>query len=120
VGEALRHACLVYEEPAWTQHARYLTQCRTSPIHGVADVVAGAEIDDEIEASPLEREVADVALDERRVRARVAHPFARFGQQVAIDVQPDQLDGLEAVIEDGQRYAASTPDLEHPRPAREP
>ena len=120
MGEALRHACLVYEEPAWTEHARYLTQCRTSPIHGVADVVAGAEIDDEIEASHLEREVADVTLDERRVRARVAHPFPRFGQQVGVDVEPDQLDRLQAVVEHGQRHAASTPDLEHPRPAREP
>jgi hypothetical protein len=57
----------------------------------------------------------------RRVRpdARVAHPLPRFGQQGAVDVEPDQLDGLEAVVEHGQRDTASAADLEHLRAARQ-
>ena len=74
---------------------------------------------DEVESPHLEGQVAYVALDERRVGARVAHPLPRFGQQGAVDVEPDQLDGLQAVVEHRQRDTASAADLEHLRAARQ-
>ena len=53
--EMLRHRRLVHEETARSQDARDLAKRGARAFDAPADVVAGAEIDDEIDARRLER-----------------------------------------------------------------
>src|SRR4249919_2226847 len=60
VSEALRYASLVHEETAWPEYTRHLAQRRSPPVQRVAHVIAGPEIDDEVEPPHLEGDVAHV------------------------------------------------------------
>jgi hypothetical protein len=89
----LRHRRLVDEQPAGAQDACDLPQRHPRTGGPAAHVIAGSEVDDEIEAGVLEREVTNVTLEHGHVQPAGAHSLLRDRDQQRVDVDPDELHG---------------------------
>ncbi len=86
---------------------------------GTRDVVAGSEVDGEIEGPVRERQLADVGADELCLDAAGVEPSPRFEQDSGIDVDSGQLSRLAQLGERDQRDPPAAPELEDPRAARD-
>ena len=114
VGEELARDRLADEEPTGTQHPGDLGQ--GTP--GARDVVARAEIDDQVEFVILEREVTDVT--KAKLHSRSTRPKSGLGlpQKDRVNVEPDQSPGLEPVSDDREGDPLATTNLKGLRASR--
>jgi hypothetical protein len=83
-----------------------------------AHVIAGAEIDHEIELAVVERKCACVGLDDGGADMRAYDSLSREVDQLGIDIHGGQCRGLKARRKYRQRDAATTAYLEHPLTSR--
>src|SRR3954468_17376749 len=99
--EILREARLVHEQSTDAKDARDLVQRGDPSREPAADVIAGAEVDDEVEAAAGEWEIATVAHLERGARAGAANPLVRGVDEHGVDVDPRELRGPQSLGEHG-------------------
>lgn len=107
VGEELARERLVDEEPAGVEHAADLGE----GLLGMRNVVAGAEVDDEIECAIRIREVAHVAEREVDVEASNAAARPRFANAIWVDIDACKPRRLQVVQERQERDSSATPNL---------
>jgi hypothetical protein len=115
VGKQLAQLRLRGEDPARDQGPRYLPECLVGPIY----VVAGAEVDDQVELAIGEGKLPGISQDQLGVGTGLAEPAARVIKQRSVDVQADQPGRCQIAVEHWQRIPATTAELEHPATGRE-
>ena len=110
--EVLRERRLVNEASPRPQHAGDLAERVGGAGPATADMVAGAEVDDEIEGRVFEGERPEVALEHGRADAERAHTVPGDRGERGVEIHPDQRRGREPLREDGEGDAATAPHLE--------
>jgi hypothetical protein len=100
----LRDRRFVDEQAARAEHSLDPAQSRIS----IGDVVASAEIHNQVKGVLHEWETAYVAVDERRCR----RGYPGLDEQVHVDVEPSQRPRTEELGERFERDPAAAADLE--------
>jgi hypothetical protein len=114
VREELAEGRFVDEEPAGGQNALDLAQ----RVGGAGDVVARAEVDNDVKRVIIEGERADIA-DQQLGGARTRGEMdAGPGDEASVNIDADQPRGLAHPGEDGQGDAAAAADFENTAPMR--
>ena len=104
MSEQLGERRLAHEQPARRQDPLDLGQrCL-----GVGDVVARAEIDDDVHGAVLEWQGADVAEAQLRIDTTLGEPRPSVLEQFAVDVEPGQGCRLTVAGERDQPGTASS------------
>jgi hypothetical protein len=119
VREVLRDRCLVHEQPAMPQHARDFPQRSPCAGRSSADVIAGAEVDHEIEARGFERQVANIREVHVRRHAERTHVSRRRRDECGVDIHADERRRRQLFGEHRERDPSSAPDLQHPAATRQ-
>ena len=80
---------------------------------GTGDVIAGTEIDDQIERGVGKRHASHVAGHQLGGDTGLGQTRFRFLEEAGLGVEPDQPGRPEHPTQDRQRHPAATTDLEH-------
>jgi len=111
--EVLRDTRLMDEQSVRAKHPRDLAKRGELSSFPAADVIARSEVDHEIEAVIVEREIADVSHVKRYASLRATDTPLRGANQRRIDVDSRELDWLEALAQHPKRDAAPASDFQH-------
>ena len=117
--ETLCDACLVYESTADPQHACDLVQRGEPAGVTTAHVIAGPEIDHEIEVSAGERKIAHVRDLQHRADSSAFNARSRMLDQLRIHIHAGELGGGESLGEHRERDASSAAHLQHSAASRQ-
>jgi hypothetical protein len=110
--QMLRNGSLVDEVTTHSQHTRDLPE-RCSSAGGTSTyVVAGAEVDDEVEAPIVERKIAHVALEHRRRQPHGAQAQLCNRNEGGIDVHTHEISRPQPLSEHWKRDPAPASHLE--------
>lgn len=112
--EVLCDRRLVDEPATGPEDPSNLTQRRACARDPAADVIARAEIDDQIERAVVEGKLADVPLEHGHVQRGRAHLPACDRDQRGVDVYAYETRRPEPLGEHRQRNPAPAANLEHP------
>jgi len=111
--EVLRDTRLMDEQSVRAKHPRDLAKRGELSRFPAADVIARSEVDHEIEAVIVEREVAHVGHVKRHASLCATDtPLCRANQR-RIDVDSRELDWLEALAQHPKRDAAPASNLQY-------
>src|SRR3954463_12283552 len=113
--EMLRNPCFVREQPTRDEDTGDLAERLTGPLTAAAHVIAGAEIDDEVEPPVCEWQAANVAFDGQGLDAVGADAIPRDSNEARVEIDADQVLRGEAPGEHRQCDAAAAPHLEDPQ-----
>src|SRR5690606_22084337 len=114
--EQLAQRRLVNEHSAWREHPRHFAQ----RVDRARDVIAGAEIDHEIERRGRERHGPRISRYQFGPNAGAVDPETRLHQEPRLDVEAGEPDRLEQPREGRQGNPAAAADLEYAHPHRQP
>ena len=88
--EKLGNPSLVHEQPTWPEDPCDFGQREPRPFGPAAYVVAGAEVDDEVDARRLDGYAPNGTLNHRRTHARRAHASLGEPDEHRIDIEAEQ------------------------------
>ena len=104
---------LVNESAARAEDAGNLPQRSSCARQAAADVIAGPEVDHQIEERIGEGEIANVALDHGRRESSGPYALPRDCDECWIDVHAHQCNGTQAFGEHRKGNATPASDLQH-------